>query len=65
MSRETNAIALCANSEAIVAPLTLSVLLGSARLAVSGRTKVLNAQIASSREANSTLCSLASLITRG
>jgi len=55
LSREVKAKALCANSEATTASLISSTLLGSARLAASNRTKALSAQIASSREANSTL----------
>ena len=44
LSREARTKALCANSEAIVAPLTSSALLGSARLAASDKTKVLSAK---------------------
>ena len=36
--------ALCANNEAIAAPLTSSALLGSARLAASDKTKALRAK---------------------
>jgi len=64
MSYEAKAIALCANSEATAALLTSSALLGSARLATSGRTKALNNQIASSREANSTLCRVQPRLSR-
>jgi len=46
---------LCASSEATIVSLTSSALLGSARTAACGSTKALSAQIASSREANSTL----------
>jgi len=56
LSREAKAKVFCANSEAIAALLTSSALLGSARLAASGRTKALSAQIVSPYAANSTLC---------
>ena len=39
LSREANAKVLCANSEAITAPLTSSALLSSARLAASEKPK--------------------------
>jgi len=64
VSREAKAIALCANSEAAATPLTSLVLWGNARLAASGRTKALNAQIASSYEANSTLCRVQPRLSR-
>ena len=54
LSREAKAKALCANSEATLAPLTSSAILGGARLATSSRTKALSAQLASLCEANST-----------
>jgi len=54
---------LC-NSEATAASLTSSALLGNARLAASGRTKSLSAQIASSREANSTFCRVQPCLSR-
>ena len=64
MFREAKAIALGANSEATTVLLTSSALLDSARLAASGRTKALNAQIASSREANSTLYRVQTRLSR-
>jgi len=53
LSHEAKTKALCANSEVTAASLTSSALLGS-RLATSGRTKELSAQLASPCEANST-----------
>ena len=44
LSCETRAKALCANSKATAALLTSSALLGSVRLAASGKTKTLSAQ---------------------
>jgi len=64
MSREAKAIAFCAYSEATATSLISSALLDSTRLAASGKTKALNAQIASSREANSTLCRIQSRLSR-
>ena len=64
LSREARAKALCANSEAIAAPLTSSALLGSARLVASSRTRALSAQIASSPESNSTLCRVQPRLSR-
>ena len=56
LSRKAKIKVLCTNNEATVAPLTLSTLVGSARLAASGKTKAISAQIVSSCESNSTLC---------
>jgi len=64
LSREARVKALCANSEVTAAPLTSSALLGSARLAASGKTKALSAQIASLYEANATLCRVQPRLSR-
>ena len=64
LSREAKATVLCTNSEATAGPLTSSALLGSARLATSGRTKALNALIASSCEADLTLCRVQPRLSR-
>ena len=49
---------LDAKSKATITSLKSRALLGSARIAASGRTKALSAQIASPCESNSTLCTI-------
>ena len=61
---EAKAKVLCANNEATAASHKSAALLGSARLAASGRTKVLSAQFASSYEASSTLCGVQPRLSR-
>ena len=64
LSCETKTKALCANSEAMAAPLTSLALLDSARLAASDRTKALSAQTTSLCEAKSTLCRVQPRLSR-
>jgi len=62
--REAKVKAFYSNSETTATSLTLSSLFGSARLTASGKIKALSVQIASSCEANSTLCRVQSRLSR-